>query len=46
MVLDCPAAIDAGAADGAGAEGAVQVTVTTAVLLFAVWLLQPVTRTQ
>jgi hypothetical protein len=35
MVLDCPDAIDAGFALGAGAEGAVHVTVTAAVLLFA-----------
>jgi hypothetical protein len=37
IVLDWPEVIVDGAAAGTGADGAVQVTVTTAVLLFANW---------
>jgi hypothetical protein len=37
MVLDCPKAIEEGTAEGAGAEGAVQVTVTVTVLLSTIW---------
>jgi hypothetical protein len=44
-VLDWPEMIDVGDATGAGADGGVQVTVTTAVLLFTD-VLQPLTFTQ